>query len=554
MAIILNLNNQNAEFYYNLALEQMEAGIYYEAILNLIKANERADSPNYKLQLAEAYYHTQNFTQSTNIYIKLFFEKRRLAYILAIYRNLLLMGRTMDARKFILSCFREIDSIFTDSYEDLPEMEEDELQKVMGLAESEDFKGFLNLMDTYNESTLSQLKELVVKSDYDKAVMKAMEIPPESKLYDSAREIICICSQARGDYELAEKTAKELSFTTPDNVVAFGVLATMPDRVCRKEIEERAASLAPLIKNSSGKALDFLKTLSHTAHTDLFDKYLQEIYEENSCVFDIIAYKMFCLFAKGKKAEGKAHLKRLQMLFPNDFLVRAYTGFVDAGIPAHCWEELKFMPYCSDTEAVEKRFFGLESARKNKKKTTEEIGNLLCAMFCEGDQEVSLIIERAMRTCFHVKHTPYRFFEDLLSDINLSAEIKCDLIYYMLMYGWDSMVNVMMGDTFVRCRLESLGSTEWQIKPTKIYCEIYTQMISDGEVPNAQTLFEVIDSMLKIGMKKSMKDESLFAVAHYLYELKLGSEDEVFEEYIDIYDANPVTAQKYYEVFKNIIE
>lgn len=555
MAVILNLHNQNADFYYKLALEQLEAGIHYEAILNLIKANELADDSVYRLQLAEAYYNTQNYAQSTNLYIKLLFQKRRLSYVLAIYRNMLLMGRTSEARRFILHSFQDFDGMLTDEYDELPEMDERELQKVLGLAENDDINEFINISDVYNEAAVFELKKLVEKSDFDGAIMQAQLVPAESKYYENAQEIICISAHARGDYELAEKTAREISVRSPDSVIAFGVLAVSNGRLSSEEVNERAAALYSLIKNRADKSLDFLKTLAHSEHTELYERYLEEISNDSPCVFGIIAFKMFEMYAKKRTEEGGRCLRRLQMLFPRDIKVRAYTALVQCKAPPHCFAEMKFSPFCTDIDAVEKRFFEGSLKTKWRKSEVESVQNLLCAMLLSAaDDDVSILVSAAYGSYNSMYGSLDAFFEELLSDINVSGENKCDLVYGMLMYGWDSAVDVMMGDTFVHCRISSLGIGKLPIKLARLYTEIYVQLVSDGEEPRPEVLYDVIERMGLIGIKNGMKQEALLAVGHYIYELECGAAEEIFDEYIEIYEANPTTAERYLQVFKKITD
>jgi tetratricopeptide (TPR) repeat protein len=556
MARILNLDGQSPEFFFHLALEQMEAGAYYDAILNLIKARDLDENPHYALQLAEAYYHTKNFEQSTNIYIGLFFGERRMAYILAIYRNLFLMGRTQEARRFVLACLKDPENISLDDMDALPEMDEEDLQRILGLVENNDIESFFDLTEmrkSFAEEDLDELRELVAKGNYDKAIMRAMEVHPDSDLYNSAQEIICIASNERGDFDLAEKTARAQSERMPDSLIAFSVLALMPDRVPQQEIEARLEKLFALVGNDPQKSVNLLRVLAQTKYNALHEKYVEQFYLLNPCVFSMIAYKTSFCFAAGRDEEGKACLRRLQMLFPRDFLARAYTGLYEAKVPKHCWQQMLCLPFCTETEAIYKKLLQNVHSQRKTQESGEKLINYLCAvMMGKSEEDISFLIkELAANSQYSDILT--RFFIIALSDIHLGGGQKCDLVYGMLMNGWDTEADVMMGDTFVHCRIAALESVHFPVHLQRIYCEIYVQMISDGEKPNPEALLDIIRKMNSKGIKRSMVFEALLAVVHYLYELFTGSEDEEMEDFIEIYDANPRTVEKYLNLYKCIL-
>ena len=122
------------------------------------------------------------------------------------------------------------------------------------------------------------------------------------------------------------------------------------------------------------------------------------------------------------------------------------------------------------------------------------------------------------------------------------------------MHGWDSTTDIMMGDTFVHCRIASLSIPQLPIKLARMYCEIYVQMISDGEEPYPEQLLDVIEQMRGIGIKNGMKQEALLAVAHYIYETKVSLHEENIEDYIEVYYANSSTVNKYLDIYKSILE
>jgi len=557
MAKILTIDGQSPEFFFHLALEQMEAGAYYEGLLNLIKARELDENPQYALQLAEAYYNTKNFAQSTNIYIGLFFGERRMAYILAIYRNLLQLGRTRDARRFVLNCLRDPDNISTDDLDILPEMDEEDLQRVLGLVENNDIESFFDLKEAREAvagDVLDEYRELITKGNYDEVIMRAMEIESESPLYNGAQEIICIAASEREDYELAETTARAQAERMPDSLVAFSVLALMPDRVPQKEIAERMGKLAALVGSDPVKAVSLLRALAQTKYNALFEKYLEEFYALNNCSASVIAYKMAVCYARGKNTEGAACLRRLQMLFPDDFMTRAYCGLVEAKIPKHSWQQMLHIPFCTDVEAVKTKFLSDATKQKNTRVEGEKMINALCTMIAGADGgDISYLIGKSLSIYTQHKGILNFFFLRALSDLHIDGEQKCDLAYGMLMYGWDSQADIMMGDTFVHCRIASLAVDSLPALLAKLYCEIYVQMISDGEEPDPDALFGIVKKMGDKGVKRSMRFDALLAVTHYLYELSLGSEDEELDDYTEVYEANPKTVEKYLKEYKDII-
>lgn len=556
MAVILSLDNQNAEFYFKLGQEQLDQGLVYDAILNLIKANEMANKSAYKIQLAEAYYRASNYAQSTNIYVELFFNKRKLPYILAIYRNLLLMGRAADARKFILYALYDFDGMEPGELDMVPEIDEHELQKLLNITETDDIRdAIIDATEAYNEYTINRLRSLVSKSDFDTAIMEAMEIKPSSKLYDSAQEIICLAAHARGDAELAESTARAI-LSRGHSTVAFGVLASMPARVPKNEIEVKAAEVWEAVKASPEKALDFVKTLSHGIYKDLFNKYLDNAYAAHNCAFGIIAYRMFTSFAEGDTEEGEKCLKRLQMLFPGDFKVRAYTALSDCGYPAHIWDEIRLTGTFLDKDRLDKEFYDIEAANDEEKRPADWIKNMLCAYLMSWDfQDNPAVFVNNALTIYSKAATGLQwFFVGLLADINLSADTKCDLLYGMLMNGWDSYADVMMGDTFIQCPVRFPDPDEFPIMLARVYCEVYIQIISDGEYPEWERLLYIVREIKKIGVKRGMREEALYAAAHYIYEKSLGRDDETPEEYADLYNANSATVKKYIEIYKSILD
>lgn len=557
MARILSLDNQTPDFFFRLALEQMEAGGYYDAILNLIKARELRDDPQYVLHLAEAYFHTKNYAQSTNLYIELFFRERRVAYILAIYRNLILMGRSRDAKRFVLDCLRDSENITADDIEALPEMNEEDLQRVLGLVENNDVESFFDIKEakeTFAEEILDEFRELVEKGNYDKAIMRALEVKPDSALYNGAQEIICIAASERGDLELAEKTARAHSERMPDSMVAFCALALMPDRVSEREIEERLQKLALLVGSDPAKAVSLLRVLARTRYTALFDKYLQAFYLDHPCAFSLIAYKAAVSYARGNTEEGSVCIRRLQMLFPDDFLTRAYTALADSKTPEHCWQQMLHIPFCTDAEDIYKKVLQEAYKERKSRNTGEKLLNLLCALIAaSGEEDISYLIR------LRYSHPEYggvltRFFIRALSDIHLEAEQKFDLIYGMLMNGWDIEADVMPGDTYLHCRIAALDSVNLPLQLARIYCEIYVQMISDAEEPDPEALLSVIRKMERIGVKKGMSMAPLLAVGHYLYELSLGAEEEDIGEYTELYGANPKTVEKYFQIYKGVLD
>lgn len=553
MAVILSLDNQNAEFYYKLALEQLEAGTKYEAILNLIKAVELDGNPAYKMDLAEAYYNTHNYVQSTNLYIKLFFSSRKFIYVLAIYRNLLRMEHANLARNFILNCFQDLDSITTDIQDELPDIDEVELHKVMGAADGEYAGLFARKGD---DDLIAELRMLVSRNDYDDAIMTAMDVPTDSTIYDIAQEVICVAAHARGDDELALRTARELLARQPSSVIAFGVLA-MAAGMTADELQAKANRLYSLIKSKPDKVRDFLRALSHLTNQQLFDKYIEEAYAAFPYVLDIIALKMFDRYANGDTAGGDACLKRLQMLFPDDFCVRAYTAASKSSCPPHCWQEYKYTSFCTFDDCIEDAFYDFVKDGKGAQQANIDA---MCAMILNsGGKYIGYLIEpyminKSVATGDSHANSSDAFLEGLLSDINISPQNKCDLIYAMLLFGWDSVVDIVIEDVFLTCKLASLSIIEMPIKLARMYCEVYIKMLQIGEEPCPDALEDTLKRMQSAGIKYGMKQEALLAVLHYIYELDAGNIDEKPEYFAYLYEANPKTVQKYIDAFQSIIK
>jgi hypothetical protein len=328
----------SAEFYAQLALEQKENLLFYDAMLNINEAIriEPENELYYSLK-ADILSLNDDEIQSNELYffIQRFFDTDK---SISIAGNFIRFGRdeliqhyfrrgiekviesgqdTQENKGFLQQIIKDMDKAQDEAGEEQELPSYDKFEEIVDLER----ENFINVKDKREAAYFGKMLTLLDKQDYMGAIKASEMIPPGSKYYLDTLELRMNAMFFIKDIKGALACADKLSNLSPCNVSMFNVYASIYDEINNKD-------MAKIIKQKATEALEIL--LSEAEYEEIFTiaeiffangafepcaKLLEKYVEENRIREEGLLMLAVTLFALNRKKEAMRHLKRASDLF-----------------------------------------------------------------------------------------------------------------------------------------------------------------------------------------------------------------------------------------------
>lgn len=544
---------QNSDFYYKLALDQLQEEDFTSALKNLWDAVRLERKEKYLIEIAETYYKTKSYEASLTIYMELLAKNPAMDYLMAIARNLADSGYESLAAPFavntLMSMGKRMSSRHIQRLEDISE--NDKILRMFSAEEVEPGPKLIDRKARRDKEKLTEAYFKLNKGDFDGAIQVLNDYDIAAENYDDALDIMCGSAISNGDTELAVKTARKILAVNPFSITAYQALVLFNQPLHEDDVYDEEKLCGSFIMVLTKNRLDE-KLRTFSVFLFLYKKYecsLKAVYaacDINPANCDNLVQAINMSFALGKKAKGEYYLHKLAALYPEDINTKTILWIHEKKYGRAVWKNY-FLDYPYDkmkdlvTDFVNEYHF--ES--KNIHIITPRAADYLRVIVDSDDLDS---IEKIVRDI--LSHPKQGIKEELykyLIDIRVSPEAKEIILRELLHAGVDAEIAVLAVNKMMYCRLASVKDV---LPPfSDAYTEVFVNILLNGGTVVHHLLQSVAKEMSKINVPELNKKKPLAAAMNYYYAL-LDQPPIEIKELAKTYNTTQVLLKKYISAYK----
>ncbi|MFA5450060.1 MAG: hypothetical protein WC292_06450 [Clostridia bacterium] len=539
---------QKSDFYYQLALEQVEQEGYTAAIKNLHKAINISQKDDYYIELAEAYNAVGAFDASNQVYFNLLAKRPVVYYLFAISRNYIEMEREDLATEFAYNTFISLGK----------KMSEEPIERLAHIGESEMFARvfsriedegkapiLINIAEREEEGLMQQTYELINRGDFDKAIMHMLKIPPESDNYEEALDIICIAAIKNGDKEMAVKTARTLLQKNKKSITAFMALVTYGASLAEGEEYDEDALSQSLISAMQEDGDDAM--LRSFASLLLGKKKYKQFYNASAAAYTLndannsgLFRRLLSAFIMGKKEEGERTLNKFVELYPHDKLSKLMQWRFSQKPTKAGWKKLPHSYF----ENIVEQYYQVAASSKHNFLTEREQALLDLILTGSNYFDFFEVIEYAF-----LKKGTIDYVISKLIDASIDHSGRLNLLKMLIMHGVERKVMILLPDRMDECQLRNIEPLPDYAEHFIIsYSEAYVELLLSGYSPSPRRLGRIVKAFAKT-QSTSNKVHIMAAILHFYY-LQTKGEIISLDELAQIYGTTVRTLKKYLSIYQ----